>query len=98
MTLEEMKQVVLDLKKFLSLPALYLGGEAFLRPETMELIRFATAQGVFIKIVTNGTMLNEKVSRELVSWACTRCASRSTASRPAPTTRRAAWRAPSCAR
>jgi MoaA/NifB/PqqE/SkfB family radical SAM enzyme len=67
MTLDEMKHVVDDLKKFLSLPALdILGGEAFLRPETMELIRYATAQGVFIKIVTNGTMLNEKLSRELI--------------------------------
>ena len=67
MTLDEMKKVVLDVKNWLSLPALdILGGEAFLRPETMEIIRFATANGVFIKIVTNGTMLTDKVSRELI--------------------------------
>lgn len=67
MTLDEMKKVVLDIKNWLNLPALdILGGEAFLRPETMEIIRFATANGVFVKIVTNGTMLSDKVSRELI--------------------------------
>jgi MoaA/NifB/PqqE/SkfB family radical SAM enzyme len=67
MTLDEMKEVVLKLKNWLNLPAIdILGGEAFLRPETMQLIRFATEQGMFIHIVTNGTMLTEKVARELI--------------------------------
>src|SRR4029077_3309655 len=67
MTLEEMKALVLKLKNWLNLPAIdILGGEAFLRPETMPLIRFATEQGMFIHIVTNGTMLKESVARELI--------------------------------
>src|SRR5690348_12168632 len=62
-----MKEIVLKLKDWLNLPAIdILGGEAFLRPETMKLIRFATEQGLFIHIVTNGTMLNDRVARELV--------------------------------
>lgn len=67
LTLDEMKEIVLKLKNWLNLPAIdILGGEAFLRPETMKLIRFATEQGLFIHIVTNGTMLNDRVARELV--------------------------------
>lgn len=67
MTLEEMKEIVLKLKGWLNLPALdILGGESFLRPETMHLIRFASEQGLFIHITTNGTMLNDRVCRELI--------------------------------
>jgi len=67
MTLDEMKDVVLKLKNWLNLPAIdILGGEAFLRPETMQLIRFATEQDMFIHLVTNGTMLTESVARELI--------------------------------
>ena len=67
MTLDEMKEIVLKLKSSLNLPAIdILGGEAFLRPDTMKLIRFATEQGVFVHIVTNGTMLSDRVARELI--------------------------------
>lgn len=67
LTLDEMKDIVLKLKNWLNLPAIdILGGEAFLRPETMKLIRFAIEQGMFIHIVTNGTMLNDRVARELI--------------------------------
>ncbi len=67
MTLDEMKEIVLKLKGWLNLPALdILGGEAFLRPETMHLIRFAAGQGLFIHITTNGTMLTERVCRDLI--------------------------------
>ena len=67
LTLEEMQDVVLKLKTWLNLPAIdVLGGEAFLRPETMKLIRFATEQGMFLHIVTNGTILPDRIARELI--------------------------------
>src|SRR6267142_4608105 len=67
LTLEEMQDIVLKMKSWLNLPAMdLLGGEAFLRPETMKLIRFAIEQGMFLHIVTNGTMLTERIARELI--------------------------------
>jgi MoaA/NifB/PqqE/SkfB family radical SAM enzyme len=67
MSLDELKEVVLKLKHWLNLPAIdILGGEPFLRPEIIKLIRFATEHGMFIHIVTNGTMLTDKRARELI--------------------------------
>jgi MoaA/NifB/PqqE/SkfB family radical SAM enzyme len=67
LTLDEMEDIVLKMKSWLNLPAMdLLGGEAFLRPETMKLIRFAIEQGMFLHIVTNGTMLSDRVARELI--------------------------------
>ena len=67
LTLEEMQDIVLKMKRWLNLPAMdLLGGEAFLRPETMKLIRFVCEQGMFLHIVTNGTLLTERIARELI--------------------------------
>jgi len=67
MSLEQMKDAVLKMKQWLKLPAIdILGGEAFLRRETMEIIRFATEQGMVIHITTNGTMFTERIARELI--------------------------------
>lgn len=67
MTLGEMQDIVLKLKDWLNVPAIdILGGESFLRPETIKLIRFATEQGLVIHITTNGTMLNDRLCRELI--------------------------------
>src|SRR5215510_13195856 len=49
LTLDEMKDIVRKMKSWLNLPAMdLLGGEAFLRPETMKLIRFAIDEGMFL--------------------------------------------------
>lgn len=67
LTLEEMQDIVLKMKRWLNLPAMdLLGGEAFLRPDTMKLIRFVCEQGMFLHIVTNGTLLTERIARELI--------------------------------
>ena len=67
LTLEEMQGIVLKMKRWLNLPAMdLLGGEAFLRPETMKLIRFVVEQGMFLHIVTNGTLLTDRIARELI--------------------------------
>jgi AdoMet-dependent heme synthase len=67
MTLDEMKSAILKMKQWLKMPAIdILGGEAFLRRETMDVIRFAHDQGMVIHLTTNGTMFTDRICKELI--------------------------------
>jgi len=44
-----------------------LGGEIFLRKDTLKILEFAQKNGMVTAITTNGTLLNKEICKELVS-------------------------------
>lgn len=46
----------------------FTGGEAFLRPDAMDLMRLASKLGMTISVVTNGSMLSEDMVKELAKY------------------------------
>jgi len=67
LSVEEWKGVILQLREWLGrYTATFSGGEPFLKPGLLELMRYATSMGVRCQLNTNGSLINEKVAKELV--------------------------------
>lgn len=64
---EEAKKYVIDeLKKISTKAAIsFSGGEFFLRPDALELVKYASSKGIFVIINTNAVSFNENIAKEL---------------------------------
>ena len=68
MTEETFENILNGLKKMDPIPNVYFGGigEPLFHPKTVEWIRRVKELGVKVELITNGTILTEKKSRELI--------------------------------
>jgi MoaA/NifB/PqqE/SkfB family radical SAM enzyme len=67
LSLDEWKKIILDLKKWLGpFRVQVAGGEIFLRNDIVELVEFAAVQDVLIGMVSNGTLIDDNIARDLV--------------------------------
>lgn len=67
LTFSRIKEIILALKNWLGFYQLNLaGGEPFMNANTLPTIRFASKNGVFVAVNTNGFLIDEKMARELV--------------------------------
>jgi 12,18-didecarboxysiroheme deacetylase len=62
---EEGRALIEDLARFGSPVILFSGGEPLLRPDLLALAQLATDSGLRAVISTNGTLINQKMAREL---------------------------------
>ena len=65
---ETFENIFNGLKQMDSIPSVYFGGigEPLFHPKTVEWIRRVKSLGVKVELITNGTILTEKKSRELI--------------------------------
>jgi len=61
----EGKTLIDDLAEFGSPVILFSGGEPLIRPDILDLIRYATEKGLRAVVSTNGTLITEKVAAQL---------------------------------
>lgn len=61
----EGKALIDDLAEFGSPVILFSGGEPLIRPDILDLIRYATEKGLRAVVSTNGTLITEKVAAQL---------------------------------
>jgi MoaA/NifB/PqqE/SkfB family radical SAM enzyme len=68
MSQETFDKLIADLKSFPSPPTVFFGGigEPLAHPHTIEWIRQAKALGGTVELITNGTLLNQERSRQLI--------------------------------
>ena len=68
MTEETFEHIFAGLKELSPIPAVYFGGigEPLFHQKTIEWIRRVKQLGVKVELITNGTILNEKISRQLI--------------------------------
>jgi len=67
LTNKEMKKTILDLKKWLGTFDLNLaGGEPFMRPDMIDIMKYAAELGLNVYTTSNGVMFNKKKCDELV--------------------------------
>ena len=68
MTDETFESIFNGLKKMDPIPDVYFGGigEPLFHPKTVQWIRRIKELGVKVELITNGTILTEKKSRELI--------------------------------
>lgn len=65
---EEWKTIIFELKNWLGPYRVQIaGGEIFLRDDIVELVRFANKNDVLIGMVSNGTMIDNEMAKELVN-------------------------------
>lgn len=58
LTTEDWKKVLSDLRQWLGKKQIWFtGGEPFLRPDCIELIKYATSSGLSVRVITNGMLL-----------------------------------------
>jgi len=66
MTTAEVKQVLCKIYQDAEVPSVsFTGGEATLRPDLTELVRFAAELGMRVNLITNGTCVTEQYARDL---------------------------------
>jgi MoaA/NifB/PqqE/SkfB family radical SAM enzyme len=64
---EEWKKVMIGLKDWLGPYRVQIaGGEIFIRNDVVDLVKFASDNNILMGIVSNGTMLNEKIANNLI--------------------------------
>ncbi len=68
MTEKTFEQFLAGLKELSPLPSVYFGGigEPLFHPKTIEWIARVKQLGVKVELITNGTILNEKIARRLI--------------------------------
>jgi MoaA/NifB/PqqE/SkfB family radical SAM enzyme len=68
MTEETFESILTGLKKMDPIPSVYFGGigEPLFHPKTVDWIRQVKQLGVKVELITNGTILTEKKSRQLI--------------------------------
>ncbi len=66
MTTAEVKQVLWKIYHDAEVPSVsFTGGEATLRPDLAELVRYAAELGMRVNLITNGTRITERHARDL---------------------------------
>lgn len=65
LSLSEMKDMMKQLKDLGTLRIFFTGGEPFIRPDMMDILRYADKMRFAIYISTNGTIINRKTMRAL---------------------------------
>lgn len=65
LTTQEGKKLIDDLAQFGAPVILFSGGEPMIRPDLLELARYATARGMRAVISTNGTLITREVADRL---------------------------------
>lgn len=65
---ETFERILAGLKEFSPIPNVYFGGigEPLFHPRTVQWIRRVKELGVQVELITNGTILTEKIARELI--------------------------------
>lgn len=74
LTTQEIKDIITQLNQFSNKKTLQIefsGGEPLLRKDILEILKYATSQNK-CSILTNGTLLNDKISKELVDMGVNR--------------------------
>ncbi len=68
MTEETFERIFDGLKEMSPIPSVYFGGigEPLFHPKTIEWIRRIKSLGVKVELITNGTILTEKIARQLI--------------------------------
>jgi len=68
MTEETFEHIFAGLKKLSPIPSVYFGGigEPLFHPKTVEWVRRIKTLGTKVELITNGTILNEKITRQLI--------------------------------
>jgi MoaA/NifB/PqqE/SkfB family radical SAM enzyme len=68
MTDETFERIFAGLKELSPIPSVYFGGigEPLFHPKTVEWIRRIKGLGVKVELITNGTILTEKIARQLI--------------------------------
>jgi MoaA/NifB/PqqE/SkfB family radical SAM enzyme len=67
LTTEEWKQIILELRNWLGPYRMQIaGGEIFLRNDILDLIRFGHENGVLMGLVTNATLIDNELAKEIV--------------------------------
>lgn len=68
MTEQTFERFIAGLKELSPLPSVYFGGigEPLFHPKTIEWIARVKQLGVKVELITNGTILNEKIARQLI--------------------------------
>ena len=68
MTEETFERILAGLKQMSPIPDVYFGGigEPLFHPKTVGWVRRVKELGVKVELITNGTILNEKISRQLI--------------------------------
>jgi Fe-coproporphyrin III synthase len=65
LSLDEGKALIEDLAEFGSPVMLFSGGEPLIRPDILQLIRYATEKGMRAVVSTNGTLITEALAEKL---------------------------------
>jgi SynChlorMet cassette radical SAM/SPASM protein ScmE len=65
LSLSEIKQAILDLKKYGVFEIAITGGEPFLRDDIFEILKFAKKHGFYLIVTTNCTLIDDKVIKKL---------------------------------
>ena len=64
-----MKKLIKEAVKMRIGSLILIGGEPFLEPRLLELVNFARESGIEgITVVTNGTLFNESVIKNIFDW------------------------------
>jgi MoaA/NifB/PqqE/SkfB family radical SAM enzyme len=67
LTAEDWKRVLEKLKAWLGpFNLTFTGGEPFLRRDILDIFRFASANGIVTGVVSNGSLINQTLAREIV--------------------------------
>ena len=70
---KELIRIVDDFSKAGIFEIRFTGGEPLLFPKIYELINYATEKGIYVSIGTNGTLINESVSKKLKKAGLKKC-------------------------
>lgn len=68
MNLDEIKRIFDQMVEAGIINLLLTGGEVFLRPDFLEIYRYAKQLGMLVMIFTNGTLIKERVADFLAEW------------------------------
>lgn len=67
LTLSQIKKIILALKSWLGFYKLNLsGGENLMNPNTIPTIKFASQNGIFVHLNTNGFLVDKKMAKNLI--------------------------------
>ncbi len=68
LSLEEHRRILDEIAEAGTLWLLFTGGEVFVRPDFMEIYRYARTKGFLITVFTNGSGITEPIADELAEW------------------------------
>ncbi len=65
LTLNEWKRAIDILKSWGTVFITFTGGEPLLREDLLQIMRYASKNGMALRLFTNGTLINEKIADHL---------------------------------